>query len=175
MSLLETIRKAGADGDADFLREGVKALAEAVMEAEVTELTGVPRGVRDPEHRSTHRNGYRERRRDTRVGIRSSWASTWVPRTSPSRSKSPLSVARGLQRIGRAGHQVGEPSRGVIFPQYRGDLLETAVVTRLMHEGTARARPRPSPLQHRRRGPRDHARRARGTTWRTRRPQAADR
>ncbi len=49
--------------------------------------------------------------------------------------ESPLSVARGLQRIGRAGHQVGEPSRGVIFPKYRGDLLETAVVTRLMHEG----------------------------------------
>jgi putative transposase len=68
MSLLETIRKAGADGDADFLREGVKALAEAIMEAEVTELTGVPRGVRDPERRSTHRNGYRERRWDTRVG-----------------------------------------------------------------------------------------------------------
>ena len=68
MSLLETIRKAGADGDADFLREGVKALAEAVMEAEVSALTGVARGVRDPEHRSTHRNGYRERRWDTRVG-----------------------------------------------------------------------------------------------------------
>ncbi len=50
--------------------------------------------------------------------------------------ESPLSVARGLQRIGRAGHQVGEPSRGVIFPKYRGDLLECAVVTRLMREGT---------------------------------------
>ena len=50
--------------------------------------------------------------------------------------ESPLSVARGLQRVGRAGHQVGEPSRGVIFPKYRGDLLEVAVVTRAMHEGT---------------------------------------
>jgi ATP-dependent Lhr-like helicase len=49
--------------------------------------------------------------------------------------ESPLSVARGLQRIGRAGHQVGEPSKGVLFPKYRGDLLETAVVTRLMHQG----------------------------------------
>jgi ATP-dependent Lhr-like helicase len=49
--------------------------------------------------------------------------------------ESPLSVARGLQRIGRAGHQVDEPSRGVIFPKYRGDLLEVAVVTRAMHEG----------------------------------------
>jgi putative transposase len=68
MALLETMRKAIADGDADFLREGVKALAEAVMEAEVTELTGVAHGERDPERRLTHRNGYRERRWDTRVG-----------------------------------------------------------------------------------------------------------
>ncbi len=49
--------------------------------------------------------------------------------------ESPLSVARGLQRIGRAGHSVGEPSRGIIFPKYRGDLLEVAVVTKAMHEG----------------------------------------
>ncbi len=49
--------------------------------------------------------------------------------------ESPTSVARGLQRIGRAGHQVGEPSKGVIFPKYRGDLLETAVVVHGMHEG----------------------------------------
>jgi ATP-dependent Lhr-like helicase len=49
--------------------------------------------------------------------------------------ESPLSVARGLQRVGRAGHQVGEPSRGVIFPKYRGDLLESAVVTRQMRDG----------------------------------------
>ena len=38
--------------------------------------------------------------------------------------ESPGSVASGLQRIGRAGHQVGEPSRGKIFPKFRGDLLE---------------------------------------------------
>ncbi len=49
--------------------------------------------------------------------------------------ESPLSVSRGLQRVGRAGHQVGEPSRGVIFPKYRGDLLESAVVTRAMRDG----------------------------------------
>ena len=49
--------------------------------------------------------------------------------------ESPTSVARGLQRVGRAGHQVGAPSKGVIFPKYRGDLLEVAVVTRRMHEG----------------------------------------
>jgi len=50
--------------------------------------------------------------------------------------ESPLSVSRGLQRVGRAGHQVGQPSRGVIFPKYRGDLLEAAVVTRLMRDGS---------------------------------------
>ena len=68
MAVLETVRKAIADGDVDFLREGVRVLAQAVMEAEVTELTGVPKGERDPERRLTSRNGYRDRRWDTRVG-----------------------------------------------------------------------------------------------------------
>ena len=49
--------------------------------------------------------------------------------------ESPTSVASGLQRVGRAGHQVGVPSRGVFLPKYRGDLLECAVVTARMHDG----------------------------------------
>ncbi len=49
--------------------------------------------------------------------------------------ESPKSVARGLQRVGRAGHGVGEVSMGRIFPKFRGDLLECAVVVRRMHEG----------------------------------------
>jgi ATP-dependent helicase Lhr and Lhr-like helicase len=49
--------------------------------------------------------------------------------------ESPKSVARGLQRIGRAGHSVGDVSKGRIFPKFRADLLECAVVTRLMREG----------------------------------------
>jgi ATP-dependent helicase Lhr and Lhr-like helicase len=49
--------------------------------------------------------------------------------------ESPGAVSRGLQRIGRAGHSVGEPSRGSIFPKHRGDLLEAAVVTRRMVDG----------------------------------------
>jgi ATP-dependent Lhr-like helicase len=49
--------------------------------------------------------------------------------------ESPTSVASGLQRVGRAGHQVGEPSKGVLFPKYRGDLLEAAVVIGRMHAG----------------------------------------
>ncbi len=53
--------------------------------------------------------------------------------------ESPTSVARGLQRIGRAGHQVDEVSSGVIFPKYRGDLLECAVVAERMREGQIEA------------------------------------
>ncbi len=49
--------------------------------------------------------------------------------------EAPTSVASGLQRIGRAGHQVGAPSKGVVFPKYRGDLLEAAVVAERMHAG----------------------------------------
>ena len=48
--------------------------------------------------------------------------------------ESPKSVARGLQRIGRAGHSVGDVSRGRIFPKFRGDLLECAVVAQRMRE-----------------------------------------
>ncbi|HZM73417.1 MAG TPA: DEAD/DEAH box helicase, partial [Candidatus Polarisedimenticolia bacterium] len=49
--------------------------------------------------------------------------------------ESPSSVASGLQRVGRAGHSVGEPSKGVFFPKFRGDLLETAVVVERMRDG----------------------------------------
>lgn len=49
--------------------------------------------------------------------------------------ESPGSVARGLQRVGRAGHQVGAVSVGKIFPKFKGDLLECAVVSERMLEG----------------------------------------
>ncbi|MFI8264996.1 ATP-dependent helicase [Streptomyces sp. NPDC085665] len=50
--------------------------------------------------------------------------------------ESPPSVASGLQRVGRAGHQVGAVSRGVVFPKYRGDLVQAAVVTERMRSGS---------------------------------------
>ena len=68
MALLDSVRKAIEEGDGDFLRETVHLLAQSVMEAEVTELTGVPKGERAPDRRLTSRNGYRDRRWDTRVG-----------------------------------------------------------------------------------------------------------
>lgn len=49
--------------------------------------------------------------------------------------ESPGSVARGLQRVGRAGHNVGETSVGKLFPKFRGDLLECAVVSQRMTVG----------------------------------------
>src|SRR5215203_4233193 len=49
--------------------------------------------------------------------------------------ESPKSVARGLQRIGRAGHELGAVSKGRIFPKFRADLLEAAVVARRMRDG----------------------------------------
>ncbi|MDI3386424.1 ATP-dependent helicase [Streptomyces sp. B-S-A8] len=49
--------------------------------------------------------------------------------------ESPPSVASGLQRVGRAGHQVGAVSTGVVFPKYRGDLVQSAVVTERMRSG----------------------------------------
>ncbi|HEY8492246.1 MAG TPA: DEAD/DEAH box helicase, partial [Myxococcota bacterium] len=53
--------------------------------------------------------------------------------------ESPGAVARGLQRVGRAGHRVGETSRGLVYPKHRGDLLEATVVCRGMQEGAVEA------------------------------------
>lgn len=53
--------------------------------------------------------------------------------------ESPPSVASGLQRIGRAGHQVGEISKGVLFPKHRTDLLHTTVAVERMRSGLIEA------------------------------------
>jgi len=49
--------------------------------------------------------------------------------------ETPPSVTSGIQRIGRASHQAGAVSRGILFPKYRGDLLATAAITQAMQEG----------------------------------------
>jgi ATP-dependent helicase Lhr and Lhr-like helicase len=53
--------------------------------------------------------------------------------------EAPSSVAQGLQRIGRAGHQVGATSRGIVLPKFRGDLVESAVVVERMLAGAIEA------------------------------------
>jgi putative transposase len=66
MELYELLRKAES-ADVDFLREGVRTLAQALMEVEVAAQIGAEHGERTPQ-RVTHRNGYRPRDWDTRVG-----------------------------------------------------------------------------------------------------------
>ena len=67
MELLELVRNAEG-GDVDFLREGVRVLAQALMEAEVSVQVGAELGERAPGRRTTQRNGYRPRDWDTRAG-----------------------------------------------------------------------------------------------------------
>ena len=67
IGLTELLRKAQMHEDADFLREGMRVFAEAVMELEVTQHVGAERHAR-PASRTGQRNGYRERKWDTRVG-----------------------------------------------------------------------------------------------------------
>ena len=67
MDVLELLRKEATDADLDFLREGLRVLIQAVMEAEVATKTGASFGERSSE-RITYRNGYRARPWDTRVG-----------------------------------------------------------------------------------------------------------
>src|SRR5450756_277829 len=67
MALIELLRKAQMEEDADFLREGVRVLGQALMELEVSQQIGAERYERSSE-RTGQRNGYRERPWDTRVG-----------------------------------------------------------------------------------------------------------
>jgi putative transposase len=67
IGLAKLLRKAQVQGDADFLKEGVRALSQALMEMEVEEHIGASRHERT-EGRSGHRNGYRERTWETRAG-----------------------------------------------------------------------------------------------------------
>lgn len=69
VSMLDLIRKSRSDeADLDFLREGIRVLAQALMEADVTAQIGAALGEHNPDGRATHRNGYRDRRWDTRAG-----------------------------------------------------------------------------------------------------------
>jgi putative transposase len=67
MTIAEVVREVLRDEHADVIRESVRAVAQELMEAEISELIGAQRGERS-EDRATHRNGYRPRRWDTRAG-----------------------------------------------------------------------------------------------------------
>jgi putative transposase len=133
MALLETVRKAIGDGDVDFLREGLRVLAEAVMEAEVTGVTGVAHGERDPEHRLTRRNGYRERRWDTRVGT----VDLAIPRVRdgsyfPSLLEPRRRAERALLAVVQEAYVAGVSTRRV------EDLVETLGITSMSKSQVSR-------------------------------------
>src|ERR671916_1105177 len=67
MTIEEVVRQVLRDEHGDVIRESVRAVAQELMEAEISELIGAQRGERT-EDRATHRNGYRPRRWDTRAG-----------------------------------------------------------------------------------------------------------
>ena len=133
MAVLETVRKAISDGDVDFLREGLRVLTEAVMEAEVTEVTGVPHGERDPERRLTRRNGYRDRRWDTRVGT----VDLAIPRVRdgsyfPSLLEPRRRAERALLAVVQEAYVAGVSTRRV------EDLVETLGITSMSKSQVSR-------------------------------------
>ena len=67
MTIEEVVRQVLRDEHGDVIRESVRAVAQELMQAEVSELIGAGHGERS-EDRATHRNGYRPRRWDTRAG-----------------------------------------------------------------------------------------------------------
>lgn len=103
MHVSELLDKRESTDDIDFLREGVRVLAEALMDAEVTGQVGAAHGERAPDRRATQRNGYRPRR--------------WETPSSPSleqcmRACPPGSAHRGLTPATRLGRpDPGAPGR----------------------------------------------------------------
>jgi putative transposase len=111
MDLMDLLRKAET-GDVDFLREGIRLLAQQLMEAEVSQLTGAERGERTPD-RVTYRNGYRPRAWDTRAG----------------------SIELAVPRL-----RTGSYLPGFLEPRRRAERALTAVVAQAYVEGVSTRR-----------------------------------
>jgi transposase-like protein len=97
IALLELLRKCGADGNVDFLKEALQVLVQSLMEAEVSAKIGAERYERN-EGRTTYRNGYREREWDTRVGtlkLRIPKLRPQLAGTTPAGGKSPVGRGSG--------------------------------------------------------------------------------
>ena len=113
--------------------------------------SGVSRGVTDVLARAHHGSVSKEQRAVIEEELKSGRLAAVVATSSLElgidmgavdlvvQVESPPSVASGLQRIGRAGHQVGAVSRGVMFPKHRGDLVPAAVVAERMTAGQIEA------------------------------------
>lgn len=117
------------------------------MPAEIMAQAGGTRGAPPVVARAHHGSVSREERKQIEEALKSGQLPAVVATSSLElgidmgavdlvvQIEAPPSVAAGLQRIGRAGHQVGAVSRGVVFPKHRGDLLSCAVVAERMGDG----------------------------------------
>ncbi|MFL6057090.1 MAG: ATP-dependent helicase [Actinoallomurus sp.] len=140
-------RLSGRLNELAWERQNGEALPQDSSPAEMMAQAGVARGAPADVVRAHHGSVSKEER----AGIEESLKAGRLPAVVATSSlelgidmgavdlvvqvESPPSVAAGLQRIGRAGHQVGAVSKGVIFPKYRGDLVQTAVVAERMRDG----------------------------------------
>ncbi|RQW95679.1 DEAD/DEAH box helicase, partial [Micromonospora globispora] len=135
----------GRDGDA-FVGP-VGPLRAPRQPAEVMAQSGAAAGAPPVIARAHHGSVSREERKHIEEALKSGQLPAVVATSSLElgidmgavdlvvQIEAPPSVAAGLQRVGRAGHQVGAVSRGVVFPKHRGDLLSCAVVAERMGEG----------------------------------------
>ncbi|GAA0624461.1 ATP-dependent helicase [Streptomyces crystallinus] len=127
--------------------EAAAPLAEAHSPAEVMAQSGAAKGAPPVLARAHHGSVSKEQRALVEEDLKAGRLPAVVATSSLElgidmgavdlvvQVESPPSVASGLQRVGRAGHQVGAVSTGVVFPKYRGDLVQSAVVTERMRSG----------------------------------------
>ncbi|HEX3611806.1 MAG TPA: ATP-dependent helicase [Sporichthyaceae bacterium] len=125
--------------------------AQSVQPAQVLAASGASRGAGEVLARAHHGSVSKEQRAITEEELKSGRLPAVVATSSLElgidmgavdlvvQVESPPSVAAGLQRIGRAGHQVGAVSRGVMFPKHRGDLVPAAVTSERMAAGSIEA------------------------------------
>ncbi|HEV2086988.1 MAG TPA: DEAD/DEAH box helicase, partial [Cryptosporangiaceae bacterium] len=129
-------------------RPGGEAATQAPrMPAELMAQSGAASGAPNVVARAHHGSVSREQRREIEEDLKAGRLPAVVATSSLElgidmgavdlvvQIEAPPSVAAGLQRVGRSGHQVGAVSRGVVFPKHRGDLLSCAVVAERMREG----------------------------------------
>ncbi|MFF3630422.1 DEAD/DEAH box helicase [Streptomyces sp. NPDC002164] len=129
----------------------VRRLPEAHSPAEIMAQSGAAKGAPALLARAHHGSVSKEQRAQVEENLKAGRLPAVVATSSLElgidmgavdlviQVESPPSVASGLQRVGRAGHQVGAVSTGVVFPKYRGDLVQAAVVTERMREGAIEA------------------------------------
>ena len=141
-------RLCGRLNEIAFERTTGESLADVHAPAQLMAQSGVNKAAPPVLARAHHGSVSKEQRADVEEQLKSGRLPAVVATSSLElgidmgavdlvvQVESPPSVASGLQRVGRAGHQVGAVSTGVVFPKYRGDLVQAAVVVERMRSGS---------------------------------------